>query len=459
VSKVRLGALLLGLLLMLSGQLNSLSVSAAVGTVDAATVDDAIRFRSEFGLRSDVDFVQQSFEDPVAFPDNEWAVPLTRFETAELTRRLRVREAIASATEYAVAEASYAGIYIDQRNGGRPVFLFKGQLDVQREELASRIPAEIDFNVISVQRSFADLQDLRVRIEADKERLAAEGLNVTLTGLKPSANSVVVGIDDLTAEKAARMRAQFGDALLIREQEVPVADTHACTGISHCWPAKGGIKMYWALNSAVYCTTGWVARRSDTNALVLVTAGHCIELNGGSGDEWRHAGTKLGNALLETWAEGADADVGLITVTTAPATKNQVLTSLPNVVGQINAIRVSGLQLEGDALCRIGATSGRTCGTLTVYDITKPSCNSNRTVCKNIDHTNEVSFDSTGGDSGGPVFQFSPIPGYVIGYGTHVDSEVDGPGANGWYSAIGWGYTAYASYHPYTYAVCTTASC
>jgi hypothetical protein len=218
--------------------------------------------------------------------------------------------------------------------------------------------------------------------------------------------------------------------------------------------------MTWALNSASYCTTGWIGRRSDTSGLVIVTAGHCIELNGGEFDDWKHNGVKLGDALKETWANGALADVGLTSVVSAsaPSTRNQVLATPNTGIRQITSFRVSGLQHEGDALCRVGATSGRTCGTLTKYDVTNPSCNASGSVCRNILHTNEMSFDSLGGDSGGPVFQYSPTPGYVIGYGTHVHSDVPSK-PRSWFSAIGWGTTAYAAMFPYTYSVCVTSSC
>jgi hypothetical protein len=195
---------------------------------------------------------------------------------------------------------------------------------------------------------------------------------------------------------------------------------------------------------------------------VVVTAGHCIELGGGSADDWLHNGAKIGDALLETWAVGADADVGLVTVLTSgsmwPATKNEVLAGPGTWVGKINAVRSNTQQHEGDALCRVGITSGRTCGTLTLYDETNDSCNPAGTDCRAIDHTNETSFDSLGGDSGGSVFQYSPTPGYVIGYGTHVHSGTPAQSTS-WYSPIGWGYTAYDFYHPYTYHVCVTSAC
>jgi hypothetical protein len=123
-------------------------------------------------------------------------------------------------------------------------------------------------------------------------------------------------------------------------------------------------------------------------------------------------------------------------------------------------VRIPISQKVGDAVCRMGATSGRTCGTLTVWSVRNKSCVAADSVCRWIDHTMEMSFDSTGGDSGGSVYQFSPTPGYVIGYGTHVHSDVDGtPGANGWFSAIGDGYATHFEKYGWTYTVCTSSGC
>lgn len=100
----------------------------------------------------------------------------------------------------------------------------------------------------------------------------------------------------------------------------------------------------------------------------------------------------------------------------------------------------------------------RDCGTLTDLDVTNDSCNPAETICKAIHHTNEVSFDSLGGDSGAPVYQYSPTPGYVIGYGTHVHSG-DAAESTGWFSPIDRGRSAYDAIATYTYSICLTSSC
>jgi hypothetical protein len=425
------------------------------------TIDEygeAVRFRSEFGLAADDETVTRSIADTIYYSDLDWGVPLSVAEADELHRRLEVREAIVPATDYALAQREYAGVVIDQQQSGLPIFLFAGAVEGHRAGIANVMPKDIVVAVREVDRSMADLEALQAKVEAARATLRSGGIGVLSTAIRPSANSVVVGVEGMTTTAADRLHADFGDGLIVIEGRRGHVDT--CVSIANCPPAKGAIKMTWSLNSLAYCTTGWMAKRTDTGHSVMVTAGHCLELSGGAGATCLHNGVSLGVSLNETWANSADADVGLLSTSGASAatTKNQVLATPNTGIRQINAVRANTSQMEGDALCRVGARSGRTCGTLTDYNVTNNSCNPSETDCRPIDHTNEVSFDSLGGDSGGSVFQYSPTPGYVIGYGTHVHS-LDPAAATGWFSPINYGITTYDAFNPYTYTICVTASC
>jgi hypothetical protein len=413
----------------------SAGLSSEPSQVDAKSVEEAVRFRSEFGLPASRAIAHESFENRATYPDDTWGVPLSESEAADLMRRLEVREAVAPAMTYAAELPGYADVFIDQVNGGIPVFMFKGDAEAHRAGLAPRIPAGVDYRLTMVEKSLAELETLRSETDRTTPDLAAIGVQITLTGIDTSRNAVVVGVAEEIDAAATLLHARFGSAIIVRKQAPAVAD--ACTGTANCWPLKGGIRMYWPNNPPAYCTTGWVVKRNGTSTIYLVTAGHCLATVGGvNGADWLHNGNKIGDARTHTWEDFRNADVGLVQVTSVPATKNEVLATLPNWIGQINAVRIPISQKVGDAVCRMGATSGRTCGTLTVWSVRNQSCVG--AVCRWIDHTMEMSFDSTGGDSGGSVYQFSPTPGYVIGYGTHVHSDVDGtPGANGWFSAIG----------------------
>lgn len=72
-------------------------------------------------------------------------------------------------------------------------------------------------------------------------------------------------------------------------------------------------------------------------------------------------------------------------------------------------------------------------------------------------------YDSTGGDSGGPVWYYVFLPGgttAVIAMGTHVHSDDDDDETPyGWYSPIDVGAAQYLANWAYSYTLCVTASC
>lgn len=79
-----------------------------------------------------------------------------------------------------------------------------------------------------------------------------------------------------------------------------------------------------------------------------------------------------------------------------------------------------------------------------------------------------MNFDSTGGDSGGPVWYYiNQNPGLaVIAMGTHVHSENEKPGPYqdpqpwwGWYSPIDRGIYQMNNSWGISYSLCVTSNC
>jgi len=163
------------------------------------------------------------------------------------------------------------------------------------------------------------------------------------------------------------------------------------------------------------------------------------------------------------------------------ANKLLVKPSTAQVV-QITGVLVDFEQIYGTPVCRIGAGSAdhnsvnsyytaRKCGTIVVADTdvdgttdqNSQSCVtiSGQTTCKWIHHMKVVSFDSWGGDSGGPVFEPTVDADTTATlFGTHVHSE-DGEwptATKGWYTTQ---YQGYIELHAQGIEldVCVTATC
>lgn len=426
--------------------------SAETSTVDPKAAAHAADFRAALGFQADAAYVTSSYSSPSAFPNNRWGIPLTNAEALELTRREAIMDLMPSANEYAQKQPDYAGEFFDHLAGGIPVYLFTKDLEAHRIVLAGLFPPGTPFEVRPANVEYSVLAGTQASVDAASPSLRKTGIQIVSTGIDPTTNSVLVGVTGLTRDKAATLEDRFGSNLTFREQGPAVAD--ACNSMADCWPPKGGLEIASAYDGGL-CTSGFIASRLDTQALVMVTAGHCLEVHGGTSTVWTHHGNNIGQRQNETWNPNSNADVGLIGIYTAstPTTKNQAIVGMPATVAGITIGTSSSNQSPGNTVCRTGRTTGLSCGTIYLANVTRQSCVN--TTCYSINHTWEVTFDSTGGDSGGPL-----IHNQTFAHGTHVHSDPDGqPNAHGWYSPTDWGRSAYSAMFGVSYVICVQASC
>lgn len=239
---------------------------------------DAIRVRETFGFRSDSDYIERSLVDDAAFPNQDWGTPLTVDEAAEVSRQVQLQIDVAPTLDWADKElAGYAGAWFDHLAGGRPVFMVAADPESSSNAIADRIPPAIDFEVRPVARSYGDLLAIQERIEAQRDQLLANNVELVTTGIRPSLNAVVVGLKELTPAATEAIR-KFGDGISIKQIGMPHAD--ACPA-SNCNPVKAGIEFH---SQAVgnKCTTGFPVKvTTGTNYRSILTAGHCFHYLGG----------------------------------------------------------------------------------------------------------------------------------------------------------------------------------
>ena len=411
---------------------------------DALTTDTA--FRRSFGLRSDHEFVAESESAP-GFVRSPYGVPLAPEELGDLQGRLGVQASLDTARALAETKPEFAGIYLDQLDGGKPVFMFTSEPDQYWDELAESLPAGTAFLVARVTHTYAELLEVARRISDDRVTYANAGVDIVGVGPDVRSNSVRVGVRSSVAEASASL-AQYGEAVYVESDEAGVTD--ACT-ITSCGKAKAGLKIYRGTKA---CTSGVLGRRSNGNIVVL-TAGHCFALNGGSSQSWFHDGTLAGSSSGNTWYDGADADSGFLNISSAwtPEVYNKILRNdgtTNGTVGYITHFTVALGQFVGAQVCRTGIGSLPNpqfprCGQIELVDQSRVSCPPAQPYCSYpvIDHQWQVDYDSTGGDSGGPYYTPDGSTNVTF-YGTHTHSNVDTCGSlcHGWYSPGDWAYTA-----------------
>lgn len=371
--------------------------------------------------------------------------------------------------DYAAQQPGYAGAFIDQLDKGQPVFLFTKGIDARRAEIGMLLPAGTRYDVRKVDQSLAELTGLKDRVTREHKALYESGVTVVSSTVDVVNNRVEVGVLDRDERKKDTVKS-VDESIAVVGEAIPVADT--CT-ITSCPNLKGGLHIHQTSTVVGACTSGFLARRYDTNPdqLVMVTAGHCIA--GKTATNWKHDGTTFGGEvtvggnLVHGWKPNSKADVGIIKIWEAhyPDNKNKFL-SKP-AAGQSAAINGSltwTQQVVGTQVCRIGWGSAtqappnnphytaRKCGLIHKYDtdVTQgtdddKSCAYNSSgvwKCKIIKKSKKVDFDSWGGDSGGIIFE-NNYPNFEDStklLGTHVHSEDgefgddDNPADRGWYS-------------------------
>lgn len=459
----RVRALLPGLILLISlGSQPAVAgtpADVADGAIDpAAARRDAVRIRTFLGFPVDSATVEAALADRVTYPSVEYGTPMTLAEAAEVSRRIEVQNHLEGAVAELSATPGAAGFYLDHADRGAPVFLIAGDPGNLAPRLRAALPAGTEFRVESATYSERDLLALQAAIEEDRSKLALSGVVVISTGLDTPKNRVIVGVDgDL--DTAATVLHRYGDALEFRKDRASVAD--ACT-YSNCWlpeKAKGGIHVYKTV-SVYPCTSGFMVRRPGTSTYGIMTAGHCIEVNGGYGQTFKHGTSTVytvGTSRYETWAAGWDADAGIIDLSSGavPTPKNtfHVKEGGVNIVRSLNAVTSHAAQSVGLYVCRSGlGTGASTCGHVVYKNVTRPSCVG--TDCRNIDYQFEVDFDSTGGDSGGPIYANNN------GYGLHVHSDPDNAtDPHGWYSSLEFARSEYYRRATVTYNFCLLSDC
>jgi len=258
-----------------------------------------------------------------------------------------------------------------------------------------------------IESRLASTTEVRVRYEqarfsqetlADAARLAAEEM-VTgdVVGFYMESvrdNKVLIGLEPDRDSDRER------DAVLTRLGDKADGQSEVFRFVTYLGgeeetPILGGDRLTYLPPSTLYCSMGaWGFRwYGSLQVPHLVTAGHCD-------NQLRHFGhAPTYNTQLEYNAAAADAQ------SMTPATGFGEWTT--NVAGGFDIINVvssgGAFDTSGHGICKSGATTGVTCGTLW----------SNNSGCREHTGMRIADYYSEGGDSGATVFS-STFPGVAL---------------------------------------------
>jgi len=139
--------------------------------------------------------------------------PLATVEIDVSTRDRRILRRYADANR-----DHFAGAYMDDERRLRVGFTADAAAHLDRLHRLLQEPLQL-FDFVP-RHTLSELQALQQRITADIDALAGEGVRITATLLLEQTNQVEIDIYPLTEPSAARLYRRYGDAVVVREDEV-----------------------------------------------------------------------------------------------------------------------------------------------------------------------------------------------------------------------------------------------
>lgn len=180
-------------------------------------VAHALAFRTKSGFRSDFAYVERSFLDTLAFPNQDYGVPLTSEEGTEVARRIGIQLRVDPVIEAVAGSAAFGGVWMDQAAGAVPVFqitfLDAAMVDQVSADLAGVVAPR--FEIVAHSRS--DLVSLKNRIWADRSALADAGIIIQSAALDIRNNRVELGVVGLTPTQEVILADRYDGVEVIDE--------------------------------------------------------------------------------------------------------------------------------------------------------------------------------------------------------------------------------------------------
>ncbi len=183
-------------------------------SLDLAGLDDAtataVRIRTSYGLRSDLDFIGRVALDPTA--TTEFGTPLLPRETQELwDRSTRADAVIPVVQDYAAANrAVFGGVWIDQSLGGVVTVSFTDDLRRHQTALAELLKGRGVVHVVQARYPESVMRALQDRIAADDAWFRSIPAALRGVGYDAIRNVVMVEVSTANPRIANLILARFG---------------------------------------------------------------------------------------------------------------------------------------------------------------------------------------------------------------------------------------------------------
>jgi hypothetical protein len=262
-------------------------------------------------------------------------------------------------------DPGFAGIHIDPLAGIIDIATTSDAKDIEPKLVPFRAN-NIGFRVTKVDFTLAELSELQATVERDLDSWRGLGIKITSIGVDVRTNRVVVTLANLSVDTSPLL-TKYGPGLVVSPSE-EVIRTAACVSRSNCAdPIKAGLSIQDYYGAA--CTSGFVSKdKAWPGAYYLMTAGHCLDVNG-LGVDWLHNGSTFGSASSAFYYNGTNADAGYVLLSVVANPGNQLFVT-PTTIRSVTTYASNSGQPQGAWVCRSGATSNWTCGQIVLTNVT-----------------------------------------------------------------------------------------
>lgn len=187
----------------------TIAPTVAIASLTVEELAEARRFRIEFGLRADDDWITAVEALPEA--NEEFGVRLTPQEAADIRQRPLLSDPVASTVDAYGREhqSEWAGLYIDQTRGGSVVALFTGGIEDHETALRAILHPAARLEVRAARWSLKDLQELAERVVAEERWFESIDAKWRGTGVDKSKNRVLIEISSANPEAPDLIEAHF----------------------------------------------------------------------------------------------------------------------------------------------------------------------------------------------------------------------------------------------------------
>ncbi|WP_197288281.1 S1 family peptidase [Nocardia sp. NRRL S-836] len=299
----------------------------------------------------------------------------------------------------AAAQRALTGIVRDGVRVDGAFFDGKGALTVNTDQAGVAKVRAAGLTARTPARGEAALAAIQSKLDALASGQAPSG--VAAWGVDVAADVVTIKVADPGKPQAKAFLAEaaaFGSAVRVERVD------RQLSAQATIYP---GSKMTINATSG-WCSVGFGAR-SSSGTQYLVTAGHCVD----GLPELRFDGTRFAKGTSTRYALGRDSvDMGIARVDAGNSIATQVGTwgaaGLVSVKGSTRAA-------VGSSICKSGATTGWTCGSITGYNQTVTYIDRNGGPDTVIRGLGASTVCTMGGDSGGAYISGSQAQGMTSG--------------------------------------------